>query len=1279
MRTVVIETVPGEDESHARARAIDTTRKLSKDTFSFLVCARVGGAPFFWALTVFAFQIMILSLVAIYIIDLKNSINPLGIPSNVPTTVRVTQVIAIIIAAVTHEDVRIALNLCYDGYSRQHSSGQSFHEAFPNASQGKWTFAIICRFLSGGLGLTVTFFLIMTAETVIDLLLNFTAMEFVSLLDNVAFFLALEGYIGMSNKVIANRVLHTTYLVAGGKGGRRQRLFFFLAILTSMLVGWGYVFNQQQSGHFLCETVFIQFGDEFLPSLGTFSGLYDSVPDPKGFFGSSRVKYIEMRSGKSQIGYCGALTAWTFTYNDADDNQDPCDWYAKSSVSSSFDLTTTVSSDWHVTNGERTVPIQDFKLSCFDCQLAIQVNQECGGRGSCVDAACECQDGFFGLRCQFPEPCLSLEIDIRKEAFLSTREWSAKYDKLLFRNNETVQVYDRPVYTNEYEQGMFDIIMFTGRRWVLTSSEFIGVDTLDDLSEYLGDFHAHYSDYEVAFISEPVVVDTSGDSATPLGLSWFVAGVKESSQLGIQSVDLNQPSGAILLCGVCDNTTNACLYDGLCTDGVCECSVGSSGTLCQIPPLGNGRCDPFFNTPVFNHDGGDCCDSTCVSSGEYTCGKDETGYVDLGYPFCQQQINTWRPNSIPIDSDIGFARSGSSVALSSDGTILAIGEPGADTVRLFDKDGSEWIPRGRPLEGPPNSGVGMSVALSDGLSNAVTNPSMKPPIVIAIGAPRYNNNAGMVRLYECMTQGCQQAGHDWSGGLDSFGSSLAISKDGKTIAVGTRSIAVSGDAVDIRGAACVIHRPGSSGSSTIPSASPITVGSFCRPVFPYDYNPDYDPWLRLWESKFLIGQYVSLSGSGNVLAIGSLSVGICSRDFIYSADLFTEVYEYRWEDGKWHSQDKPIISRSSNGPFPDFPPEACIISDDAMVLAIAWADVNIYHWNGDAWEDRGRIVYGVYAEGAFVATSVRLSSDGSIVAVGIAVGDEAGSILTFQYNRQLQKYERLWSQIPGGDLSALALPDDGSVLAVGLPLSSRGGRTTVHDFLSPPRCGDGTSLLRLVLTTDGSGSEIKWDLVTRSGELLLGGGPYFDYEFATFVEEVCVATDGCVFLTIYDYSRGIGISPPGGYSIFLDGIEVAAGSNFKGYDRVDIGNCACPDGMSRFGLALTTDTLYADNVIWSLDLDDGSTLLQGGPYDGLDIGRYGFSVYFLKETCFSSSNCATFSITASLDDPTSTSCASTLGGSPITFVALLDGEVILNDRQIDRFCPRSIALGNCPA
>jgi hypothetical protein len=173
-------------------------RSLPKDTFSFIIISRLFSLPFLVAIIVFSFQIAIFSLVSVDVIDLSNSRNPFNIPANVESTVRATQVLAIIIAIVTQDDVKKVILILRDGYI-----ADVFQGTFgPDATKFKWVLSLALRAAEGLIGLFVTFMLIMQSKTVLDLLLNFSAMEFVSLLDDGAFLMLREGYfgIGMMNE-----------------------------------------------------------------------------------------------------------------------------------------------------------------------------------------------------------------------------------------------------------------------------------------------------------------------------------------------------------------------------------------------------------------------------------------------------------------------------------------------------------------------------------------------------------------------------------------------------------------------------------------------------------------------------------------------------------------------------------------------------------------------------------------------------------------------------------------------------------------------------------------------------------------------------------------------------------------------------------------------------------------------------------------------------------------------------------------------------------------------
>ena len=140
-----------------------------------------------------------------------------------------------------------------------------------------------------------------------------------------------------------------------------------------------------------------------------------------------------------------------------------------------------------------------------------------------------------------------------------------------------------------------------------------------------------------------------------------------------------------------------------------------------------------------------------------------------------------------IDGEAANDYSGFSVSLSSDGTILAIGAPyndGNDTeaghVRVYKWNGSAWIQRGNDIDGEAvNDRSGMSVSLSsDGT-------------ILAIGA--YTNdgnnsghNFGHVRVYKWDGSAWAKRGSDIDGeaAYDYSGRSVYLSSDGTILAIG---------------------------------------------------------------------------------------------------------------------------------------------------------------------------------------------------------------------------------------------------------------------------------------------------------------------------------------------------------------------------------------------------------------------------------------------------------------------------------------------------------------
>ena len=122
------------------------------------------------------------------------------------------------------------------------------------------------------------------------------------------------------------------------------------------------------------------------------------------------------------------------------------------------------------------------------------------------------------------------------------------------------------------------------------------------------------------------MANTPDDTYMPISLRWYTASLKVDDE--VQTANINKPLDASLICTHYQNGTNPCFYEGVClADQTYNCTTGSTGTLCQIPPTSNHHCDEYFNSNEYDYDRGDCCLNTCVSSEDHICGRDKTGTI----------------------------------------------------------------------------------------------------------------------------------------------------------------------------------------------------------------------------------------------------------------------------------------------------------------------------------------------------------------------------------------------------------------------------------------------------------------------------------------------------------------------------------------------------------------------------------------------------------------------------------------------------------------------------
>lgn len=177
--------------------------------------------------------------------------NYFGFPADVSPQVRIAEYVAMFIAVFTQDDLVQALNLLNKGcYDRK-----AFRDTFQHANSCKWWMHTILRFVVGAIGLFVTFILIMKQDFVLGVLLNFTALQFVANLDNVAFKLFEMGFFGRHVQKETKKILNAKHIESGrGENTRSQRLFrgISLGILFAFsAAGVASIQHQQMTGVYL--------------------------------------------------------------------------------------------------------------------------------------------------------------------------------------------------------------------------------------------------------------------------------------------------------------------------------------------------------------------------------------------------------------------------------------------------------------------------------------------------------------------------------------------------------------------------------------------------------------------------------------------------------------------------------------------------------------------------------------------------------------------------------------------------------------------------------------------------------------------------------------------------------------------------------------------------------------------------------------------------------------------------------------------------------------------
>eukprot|EP00980_Cylindrotheca_fusiformis_P030556 scaffold25026_cov142-Cylindrotheca_fusiformis.AAC.2 len=478
----------------------------------------------------------------------------------------------------------------------------------------KFYFAFLLQFGVGLLFQITIFVLVVSASSVIDLFLNFAALEFITVIDEIVFALALKGYFSTSMKQACIDV--TKYEIPQTKSGlgTRRLLYLLLSVIPVGLYGW--IIIQQRHGVFDCLRLQVQFGDGFISTLPVFSGFYNYE---RAYHHQRPIFWDESKRAAFRYCFDGESGFWVFNYfsgGTINSIDDMCtNWIIRSPYTEGFDITEFPSSAWLTKrhpDDKLEFLVDYFSLSCADCD-------ETNCNGECVDGQCVCEDGSYGVECQFEEePCEMTEYDHRTQPFGGVGVWySSQYTLMRKWDGQPAFKYSRPIYAyfhppDSEHSDYVDILMNLGRRYFVFSmlrnfrneGEAEGNETRigRDIAEYLETVHPYYDWIEPAyvygevdkvpvhrpvFVSDALDIGTISDDVSPLDLAWSRVDHTHAILNGEYfNLYLHGPSvETILLCAHC-SIHIPCEYGGTCNleNGTCACDPGFDGPLCEVEP-----------------------------------------------------------------------------------------------------------------------------------------------------------------------------------------------------------------------------------------------------------------------------------------------------------------------------------------------------------------------------------------------------------------------------------------------------------------------------------------------------------------------------------------------------------------------------------------------------------------------------------------------------------------------------------------------------------------------
>lgn len=633
------------DEFGDDANEEDLVPALTKDVYSLLYTADLCGYAFNYALTIFLLQFFLLMLLFFNLVDTSsdpettNGVqNRMKLPAGVEYAVTLAQFLGLLLAVMLMANDSDTI---VEGYEKdiQYDS--------PNATRTRWFFSGFLQTFMGIMFVALSFILTMQSTDVLEIFLNLAGLAFLHEFGKWGFQLGLTGLVGRRAQKECEHVFYLKQLIPEATQNRivytkRAMLCLFT---IGVLIPFGIFAVAQSKGTYLCQNIYIQFGDSYFPQYVYYSGVFEKAPTIfLDDIHNRRPVYIDA-TNTLQLAWCEAKNAWTISHSIGS----RCEYIFKSQESLSFDVTDVAGTDWFVkTNQTGDFPVDWLALACNDC---AENEERCNGE--CVENKCTNNDdpSLRGLNFEFPaSTCSFFAADQTTTSSIYAISGASFFvDNYFFALPQT-EVNHRLVYTtgnlsnNTTSVDPGDIVsaflLFSGRRWIvfgfpqgLTTTltygelqtftekqnpETFPVQTLQIISS-----NPSFSAFRPIFFSSPVDYGTETYSVEPSAVTWLRAKEDPNESILGYRVDETKPLDVKLRCGGCNDETNPCENGGTCDSspdclggdcasaeaGSCICPIFFGGLLCEYA-IGCGEAENSC------FDGGTCDTRTNICACE---------------------------------------------------------------------------------------------------------------------------------------------------------------------------------------------------------------------------------------------------------------------------------------------------------------------------------------------------------------------------------------------------------------------------------------------------------------------------------------------------------------------------------------------------------------------------------------------------------------------------------------------------------------------------------------